>query len=350
MSGDPVSGNNGLFYVLSDHLDSTSLLATGSGSVVGGSTTRYLPFGGYRPGSAPTQAITDRDFTGQKENMELGLLYYQARFYVPGIGRFASADTLVPDPMNPQSLNRYSYALNNPLRYTDPTGHCGADTAADGGMDLALFEQCTEIQNELMRTYDIKITGYWLLSEMGLLRDSLQGIIDRFTAMGIGQAMDAFHDIWSGVRLNRVRTHSSATAWTKSKNRIDIHNGTFLDTTVTNGQTAYSPRSADGVFGTVAHELAHIWDRRSGRDLSEGLREAVGGQYEHKFLFWEWGEYTVGDRSPYRDGSPNPPNQGEDWAYTFQALMVDPMALEALNPLKPERYQYISGVMCYRLR
>jgi hypothetical protein len=43
----------------------------------------YLPFGGYRPGSAPTQTITDRDFTGQKENMELGLLYYNARFYVP---------------------------------------------------------------------------------------------------------------------------------------------------------------------------------------------------------------------------------------------------------------------------
>jgi len=95
-----------------------------SGGTVTGSTTRYLPYGGYR-GTAPTQSITDRDFTGQKENMELGLLYYQARFYVPGIGRFASADTIVPNPASPQSYNRYSYVLNSPVNFTDPTGHIG---------------------------------------------------------------------------------------------------------------------------------------------------------------------------------------------------------------------------------
>ncbi len=38
-------------------------------------------------------------------------------------GRFLSPDTIVPSPGNPQSLNRYAYVLNNPLRYTDPTGH-----------------------------------------------------------------------------------------------------------------------------------------------------------------------------------------------------------------------------------
>jgi hypothetical protein len=53
----------------------------------------------------------------------VGLLYYQARFYVPGIGRFASADTLVPNPANPQGWNRYSYVNNQPLVYNDPTGH-----------------------------------------------------------------------------------------------------------------------------------------------------------------------------------------------------------------------------------
>jgi hypothetical protein len=47
----------------------------------------------------------------------------QARFYVPYINRFISADTIVPDPSSPQSFNRYSYALNNPLRYVDPSGH-----------------------------------------------------------------------------------------------------------------------------------------------------------------------------------------------------------------------------------
>lgn len=56
--------------------------------------------------------------------MELGLLYYGARFYVPGVGRFLSADTIVPNPGNPQAYNRYSYVENRPLNFDDPTGHC----------------------------------------------------------------------------------------------------------------------------------------------------------------------------------------------------------------------------------
>ena len=39
------------------------------------------------------------------------------------LGRFLSADTIVPSPGNPQSLNRYAYGLNNPLKYVDPSGH-----------------------------------------------------------------------------------------------------------------------------------------------------------------------------------------------------------------------------------
>ena len=51
------------------------------------------------------------------------MLFYGARWYDPQVGRFLQPDTIVPQPGDPQSLNRYSYALNNPLRYTDPTGH-----------------------------------------------------------------------------------------------------------------------------------------------------------------------------------------------------------------------------------
>jgi RHS repeat-associated protein len=55
------------------------------------------------------------------------IYYYGARYYDPVLGRFISADSIVPDFSNPQSLNRYSYVLNNPLRYIDPTGHNEAD-------------------------------------------------------------------------------------------------------------------------------------------------------------------------------------------------------------------------------
>ncbi|HIE55672.1 MAG TPA: RHS repeat-associated core domain-containing protein, partial [Chromatiaceae bacterium] len=82
---------------------------------------RYAPFGAYRQGGP--NAITDRAYTGQRESMDLGLYYYNARYYLPGLGRFLSADTIVPDPQNPQSLNRYSYVLNRPLNLIDSTGH-----------------------------------------------------------------------------------------------------------------------------------------------------------------------------------------------------------------------------------
>jgi len=65
---------------------------------------------------------TDKRFTGQRLD-NTGLYYYGARYYDPTIGRFISADTIVPNPADPQSLNRYSYCINNPLKYTDPSGH-----------------------------------------------------------------------------------------------------------------------------------------------------------------------------------------------------------------------------------
>ena len=48
---------------------------------------------------------------------------YKARFYSPALGRFVQPDSIIPDQSNPQSWNRFSYVLNNPVRYTDPTGH-----------------------------------------------------------------------------------------------------------------------------------------------------------------------------------------------------------------------------------
>ncbi|HOV48080.1 MAG TPA: RHS repeat-associated core domain-containing protein [Anaerolineae bacterium] len=72
-----------------------------------------------------------RRFLGQREETPPGCYDYGARPYDPALGRFLQADTLVPDPANPQSLNRYAYTLNNPLRYTDPSGHYHSDVHYD---------------------------------------------------------------------------------------------------------------------------------------------------------------------------------------------------------------------------
>jgi RHS repeat-associated protein len=102
-------------YLHTDHLGSTSVT---SGAVT--STQVYYPFGSIRAttGSMPT----DYGFTGQRLDSSSGLMYYGARYYDPALGRFISADTQLASPGNPQALNRYSYGLNNPVKYVDPSG------------------------------------------------------------------------------------------------------------------------------------------------------------------------------------------------------------------------------------
>jgi hypothetical protein len=58
--------------------------------------------------------------------------------HTPWIGRFIQPDTIVPQPGNPQALNRYAYVLNNPLKYTDPSGHAACyDTGLEIGPDIS---------------------------------------------------------------------------------------------------------------------------------------------------------------------------------------------------------------------
>ena len=100
------ASDNGIFYILRDHLGSTSVILEQNGTV--SKREFYYPFGGNR-GSAFSDSTTKR-FTGQYHEKNLpggeGLSYYNARWYDAQLGRFVSADTIVPEPGNPQDLNR----------------------------------------------------------------------------------------------------------------------------------------------------------------------------------------------------------------------------------------------------
>lgn len=61
-------------------------------------------------------------FTGQRHDDDLGLIDMKGRIYDPTLRRFLTPDPFVPEPSFGQAYNRYSYVLNNPLRYTDPSG------------------------------------------------------------------------------------------------------------------------------------------------------------------------------------------------------------------------------------
>ena len=130
-----------LYYILKDHLGSASVISNASGVTVSGGEQRYYPYGESR---LTATMLTDKLFTGQREMAGLGIYHYQARFYSPKLGRFLSPDTIVPSYTNSQSLNRFSYVLNNPLRYNDPTGHM--QQVDDGGScDLVCFAKARDL-------------------------------------------------------------------------------------------------------------------------------------------------------------------------------------------------------------
>jgi len=126
-----------LAYRLVDHLGSTDALVTSAGLPVDSpAQQRFDAFGARRDAttwarlarpSAVTfnTATTRRGFTGHEQLDVAGLVHMNGRVYDPEIGRFVQADPIVQAPYNPQSLNRYSYVMNNPLGTTDPTGYVG---------------------------------------------------------------------------------------------------------------------------------------------------------------------------------------------------------------------------------
>jgi RHS repeat-associated protein len=129
-----------LFYYLADHLG-TSRVVVQAGQAAACQEADYYPYGGERV--ITSNCAQPYKFTGKERDTESGLDYLMARYYSSGLGRFASPDEFIGGPVeawsandplppgplpyanitDPQSLNKYAYVMNNPLRYIDPTGH-----------------------------------------------------------------------------------------------------------------------------------------------------------------------------------------------------------------------------------
>ncbi len=111
--------DNKTFFYIKDHLGSTRVILDEGGNQAG--SISYLPFGGERTRTGLHAAAYT--YTDQEKDPSTGLYNYDFRLYDPWLRQFVSPDSIVPDWYNPQSLNRYSYVLNNPLNYVDPDGH-----------------------------------------------------------------------------------------------------------------------------------------------------------------------------------------------------------------------------------
>ncbi len=108
-------------FYMTDHLQSSTLITDESGEVL--QRMDYEPYGAMIENSRSQNSEGLRHtFTGRESDGETRLLYCGARYYDPVVGMFISPDQLIPNSDDPQLFNRYAYARNNPMVYSDPSG------------------------------------------------------------------------------------------------------------------------------------------------------------------------------------------------------------------------------------
>jgi RHS repeat-associated protein len=112
----------------------------------------YTAFGELLSESGALAGAVDYTFTGQERDAALAMLDYDARFYNPRLGRFASLD-----PVDQHGESLYAYVHNNPLRYIDPTGQAGEETnksfAPPLRQDIYIFDRSTASNQYQAKVY-----------------------------------------------------------------------------------------------------------------------------------------------------------------------------------------------------
>jgi hypothetical protein len=232
-----------------------------------------------------------------------------------------SADSIVPGAGKPQALNRFAYTFNNPLKYTDPSGHCPRHD-----------DECEELQQQTQEKYNILMTGHWNTSDINLLQQALELVAGR---MG-GDAV--FISVWRKTEFRRAHeanTPESRQSLCGNANAVACAPGNtirLLDHLF--ARTAWYFNNA------IAHELAHVWDTRTigwnpytQRVDNEGLSSEMGSST---------GSFPSSCYSPkcdvntywgLRPGGANPvdsyarTDKREDWARAFEIWATGDNAL-----------------------
>jgi RHS repeat-associated protein len=233
---------NTLSYIIQDHLGSTTVTANSAGTAI--ANAHYSTFGFY---SSWDPMSTDRQFTGQRLDETDGgsLYYYGARYYSPSLGRFISPDTVTPDPMNPQSLNRYSYCLNNPLKYTDPTGMYFAVTYPSWVYSVNMMFNWNPIEDAYNAIMNNSGVSSWVKDYMKVLHDSSKRIEVSFGNLG-GEAV--------GLSSIKVKLEGLIPVYTSS-DMISL-------------DSSYLSNSG-GLSAVFAHECYHISEGNPGATIKE---------------------------------------------------------------------------------
>jgi RHS repeat-associated protein len=195
-----------------------------------------MPWGGNRFTNGTTP--TSYRYTGQRES-EVGLYYYGARFYDPQLGRFVSPDMVIPQGQGSQAWDRYAGMNNNPVRYTDPTGHlvCSDDNVAEG--------DCSDEGAGAWR-FGVTFEGDWTDSRKEAVRRALVAVGSRIAGDSGLSSWDAFDAVYGGIQFTWCEDCVDGFGWAAGDHEIRF-DGMYADST-TNERL-------------VVHELGHMFDR-----------------------------------------------------------------------------------------
>ncbi len=124
------------YYLHNGHGDVVNLV-NGTGDIL--NSYNYDAFGNEE---TYTETVANRFmYAGEQFDKVTGQYYLRARYYAPQVGRFITEDSYRGDPSSPLSLNLYSYCRNNPILYTDPSGHIYIIGWSYGRHDVEEYEQ-----------------------------------------------------------------------------------------------------------------------------------------------------------------------------------------------------------------
>ena len=269
--------------------------------------------------------------TGQRQEESLGLYLMGARWVDPALSRWLSADTFVPNSNHLQDYNRYSYVHNQPLRYTDPSGHCAGTPG--NGQDDECWSAYLQIAGIL--DGDFNFLAQWGLSELSHLLDWLNKGIrlgsnstwagDRWTAANVRDVVAALDRVQSvlgdktmaalglgdGAELSFIKKEAGCSdpgciggGYYADRNRIEL----FL-----------SAASAERAIEVAIHEMGHAvdWHGGGGAWWSQNSDAWLGatGWRRH----YEYGHFYVADSGAWLQGvrDYSRTNMQEDFADTF---------------------------------
>jgi RHS repeat-associated protein len=290
-------GTGRLQYNHVDHLGSITTMSDEDGRVVdssiGGPDATVMGYDAWGARRQPNGETADpasfslqpghREFTGHETIPGVGLVNMNGRIYDPQIGRFLSPDPNIQFVDNLQSYNRYSYVLNNPLSFTDPTGYfldgsindyigtigkmaigavlCGASTAACAAWMAANFI----IDSIAMAENGTLFTPALIMNVVGM---GVGMAVGAGVGQGVGELISSEHELASGLVSGMISGSLS---------------GAFMAAVSGGGPGDIGSSALDGAFsGAVSAAMGwgykqyqYLCDAEAGTAAGEAARRAA---------------------------------------------------------------------------